>query len=49
LLKPALFAGLLPQLFARVIAQVPSRSWMAVLTSLVQEQHRPPPRAEPPG
>lgn len=48
LLKPALFAGLLPQLLARAMAQVPSRSWMAVLTSLVQERHRPPPRAEPP-
>ena len=49
LLKPALFAGLLPQLIARAMAQVPSRSWMAVLTSLVQEQQRPPPPAEPPG
>ena len=49
LLKPALFAGLLPQLFARAMAQVPSRSWMAVLTSLVQEQQRRPPPAEPPG
>lgn len=48
LLKPALFAGLLPQLFARAMAQVPSRSWLAVLTSLAQEQARPP-RAEPPG
>lgn len=49
LLKPALFAGLLPQLFVRAMAQVPSRSWMAVLTSLVQEQERRPPLAEPPG
>ena len=49
LITPALFAGLLPQLFARAIAQVPSRSWMAVLASLFQEPHRPPPRADPPG
>lgn len=39
--KPVLFAGLLPQLVSMVMAQVPPRSWMAVLTSLVQQQRRP--------
>ena len=48
-LKSALFAGLLPQLIAKVLAQVPSRSWMAVLTSLLQEPRGPPARAEPRG
>lgn len=38
--KPVLFAGLLPQLVSTVMAQVPPRSWMAVLTSLVQQQRR---------
>ena len=38
LIKPALFAGLLPQLVSKALAHVPSRSWLAVLTSLMQEQ-----------
>jgi hypothetical protein len=48
ILTPALFAGLLPQLFSKAMALVPPRSWMAVLTSLVQEQGRPP-AGPPPG
>jgi hypothetical protein len=35
ILTPALFAGLVPQLFSRAMALVPPRSWMAVLGSLV--------------
>ena len=38
LIKPALFAGLLPQLVSKALAHVPSRSWLSVLTSLMQEQ-----------
>ena len=41
ILTPALFAGLLPQLFSKAMAQVPVQSWLAVLTSLTQEQRRP--------
>jgi hypothetical protein len=48
LLTPALFAGLLPQLFSKAMALVPPSSWMAVLTSLVQQQERAP-AAPPPG
>jgi hypothetical protein len=40
ILTPALFAGLVPQLFSKAMALVPPRSWMAVLGSLVQEQTR---------
>ena len=32
-LKPALFAGLMPQLISRVITQLPLESWLAVLGS----------------
>ena len=41
LLKPALFAGLLPQLLAKAVAHVPSQSWMAVLAALSKEPHAP--------
>lgn len=47
ILTPALFAGLLPQLFSKAMALVPPRSWMAVLGSLLQEQSRPPPGPRP--
>jgi hypothetical protein len=36
MLKPALFAGLLPQLVAKTVAHVPVSSWMAALSSLTQ-------------
>jgi len=41
-LKPALFAGLLPQLISKAVANVPTESWMAVLTALAQQPERPP-------
>lgn len=37
LLKPALFAGLLPQVVATVVAQVPPQSWIKVLASMMQQ------------
>jgi hypothetical protein len=37
LFKPALFAGLLPQILAAAAAQVPPQSWINVLTSLIQQ------------
>lgn len=37
LFKPALFAGLLPQIVAAAAAQVPPQSWINVLTSLMQQ------------
>jgi hypothetical protein len=33
-LKPALFAGLIPQLISRVVANLPLESWLAVFTSV---------------
>jgi hypothetical protein len=45
--KPALFAGLMPQLFTKAMANVPVQSWMAVVTSLLQEQSRPQRPAQP--
>jgi len=39
-LKPALFAGLLPQLISKALSNVPAESWMAVLTSLAQQPQR---------
>ncbi len=47
LLTPALLAGLVPQVFSRLMALVPPQSWMAVLTSLVQEQRQPAPAPGP--
>jgi hypothetical protein len=40
LVKPALFAGLLPQLFSKTLAQIPAHSWIAVLTSLAQDSKK---------
>jgi hypothetical protein len=37
LLKPALFAGLLPQIVATAATQVPAESWMKILASLMQQ------------
>jgi hypothetical protein len=45
-LKPALFAGLLPQLISKALANVPTESWMAVLTALAQQPERTKPPAE---
>ena len=41
ILRPALLAGLLPQLFHGAMAQLPVQSWLSALTSLAQER-RPP-------
>lgn len=41
IVTPVLFAGLLPQLLSKAMAQVPPQSWMVVLTSLAQQQRRP--------
>ena len=41
IITPALFAGLLPQIFSKAMASVPAQSWMAVLAALTQEQNRP--------
>lgn len=38
LLKPALLAGLAPQLLSKAMAQVPASSWMAALSSLAKAQ-----------
>lgn len=49
ILTPALFAGLLPQLLSKAMSHVPTQSWMAVLTSLAQQQRRPKEPAQPAG
>ncbi len=36
ILKPALLAGLLPQLVSKAVAHLPVESWLAVLSSLAQ-------------
>ena len=36
ILKPALFAGLLAQLSAKLVAQVPLQSWMSLVTAFAQ-------------
>lgn len=36
LLKPALFAGLLPQLVSKVMTVVPPRTWMGLINTFVQ-------------
>lgn len=40
-LKPALLAGLLPQLVSKAIAHLPVESWLAVLSSLAQQPEPP--------
>ncbi|MBT9524459.1 MAG: hypothetical protein IV105_04305 [Rhizobacter sp.] len=37
ILKPALLAGLLPQLLSKAMAVVPIESWLAVLSSLTRQ------------
>jgi hypothetical protein len=41
IIRPALFAGLLPQLVSRVVASVPSSSWLALLASVGAAGDRP--------
>lgn len=43
-LKPALFAGLMPQLVSRVVANLPLESWLAVFTQAPTAQ---PTRTDP--
>jgi hypothetical protein len=38
ILKPALFAGLLPQLIAKAMAHVPVESWLSVLSAFAAQQ-----------
>ena len=38
LLKPALFAGLVPQLLSKAMTQLPVPSWMVALTALTQAE-----------
>ncbi len=42
ILKPALLAGLLPQLLTKVMAVVPLESWLAVMASFTQRNEQPP-------
>lgn len=37
IVKPALFAGLLPQLLSKVMTVVPPRTWMGLFNSFVQD------------
>lgn len=39
--KPALLAGLLPQVLSKVVANAPASSWMTVLGSLASGQRQP--------
>ena len=39
--KPALLAGLFPQVLSKVVAHAPVSSWMSVLSSLADGQHKP--------
>lgn len=41
ILTPALLVGLLPQVLSRVSANMPTQSWITVLTTLAQSQRRP--------
>lgn len=47
ILRPALLAGLLPQLLHGAMAQVPVQSWLVALTSLAQERRSSDPSAAP--
>lgn len=40
-LKPALFAGLMPQLISRVVANLPLESWLAVFASTASSTPTP--------
>ena len=42
ILKPALFAGLMAQLSAKLVAQVPLQSWMSLLTAFAQGRSQVP-------
>jgi hypothetical protein len=42
ILKPALFAGLMAQLSAKLVAQVPLQSWMSLLTAFAQGRSQMP-------
>jgi len=48
IVKPPLFAGLLPQLVHKAITHVPVQSWVAVLMSLVGEERAPSSTSEGP-
>lgn len=39
--RPALLAGLFPQVLSKVIAHAPVSSWMSVLSSVIDGQRRP--------
>lgn len=43
LLKPALFAGLVPQLVSKLVAQVPLESWMGFVSNLGKPRAAPRP------
>jgi hypothetical protein len=48
ILKPALFAGLMAQLSAKMVSQVPLQSWMSLLTAMAQGRAQvPAPQASP--
>jgi hypothetical protein len=40
-LKPALFAGLMPQLVSRVISNLPIEAWLGVFTSTLSGSRKP--------
>ncbi len=40
-LKPALFAGLMPQLVSRVFTNMPLESWLATFSSMLSGGHKP--------
>jgi hypothetical protein len=48
ILKPALFAGLMAQLSAKLVAQVPLQSWVSLLTAMAQARPSEVPVANPP-
>lgn len=48
ILTPALFAGLLPQLFSKALANVPAGSWMSLLSTLTPDRQRPAPPPQDP-
>ncbi len=46
IMTPALFAGLLPQIVSKVIAQVPPKNWMSIIAAMAAESGAEP-RTEP--